>query len=233
MKVCAFGIPGVVAGRHNVKDPRLDQTHKLVEAKKKAYAQVDVVVDTEMSTSDVIVVSPSSRLEAILMDLEVVETRLGRTPPEPELSALNKVKTALESEQFASAAGLTADEFQAIASHALLSLKPVIVATAEEQADFDAFLVRVLRESGYICFLTVGGSENRAWLVKQGVTAPDAAGAIHTDIQKGFIRAEVIAFADFLAAGGETEAKRANKLRLETRQYVVQDYDLLNFRFNK
>jgi len=56
---------------------------------------------------------------------------------------------------------------------------------------------------------------------------------IHTDIQKGFIRAEIISFDDFIAAGGETEAKRAGKLRLETKSYVMQDCDLVNFRFNK
>jgi ribosome-binding ATPase YchF (GTP1/OBG family) len=90
-----------------------------------------------------------------------------------------------------------------------------------------------MAESGYICFLTVGGVENRAWLIKNGTTALDAAGAIHTDIQKGFIRAEIISYADMIAAGGETEAKRANKQRLETKTYVMQDCDLTNFRFNK
>jgi hypothetical protein len=112
-------------------------------------------------------------------------------------------------------------------------MKPVVTASAQDLADFDVFLPRVLEASGTISFLTVGGPENRAWLITKGMTAPDAAGAIHTDIQKGFIRAEVIGFADFIEAGGETQAKRANKLRLETKQYVVQDYDLLNFRFNK
>jgi len=81
--------------------------------------------------------------------------------------------------------------------------------------------------------LTVGGKENRAWSIRTGLNAWEAAGSIHSDIQKGFIRAEVISFADFLEAGGETQAKRAGKQRLETKQYIVQDYDLLNFRFNK
>ena len=74
---------------------------------------------------------------------------------------------------------------------------------------------------------------SRAWPIRKGTTAWEAAGTIHSDIQKGFIRAEIISFADFLAAGGETQAKRAGKLRLELKQYVVQDYDLVNFRFNK
>jgi ribosome-binding ATPase YchF (GTP1/OBG family) len=233
MKISLFGITDIPLGKHNVRDPRLDVVDKLVEAKKKTYVQVDVVSDAEASTADAIVVTESSRLETILMDLDVVETRLSRSPPEPELTALNKIKTCLEAERFASSANLTAEESQAVASQTLLTLKPVVVAIAEDLGKFDEFLPRVLAESGYISYLTVGGPENRAWLIKKGMTAPEAAGAIHTDIQKGFIRAEVISFADVVAAGGEKEAKHANKLRLETKQYVVQDYDLVNFRFTK
>jgi hypothetical protein len=79
----------------------------------------------------------------------------------------------------------------------------------------------------------VGGKENRAWSIRRGATAWEAAGVIHTDIQKGFIRAEIIGYEDFIAAGGETQAKRAGKQRLELKNYVMQDYDLVNFRFNK
>ena len=102
-----------------------------------------------------------------------------------------------------------------------------------ELAAPDALLVRAFAESGYISFLTVGGKENRAWPIRAGLTAWEAAGTIHTDIQHGFIRAEIISFADFVAAGGETQAKRAGKQRLELKAYVMQDYDVVNFRFNK
>ncbi|MDD3180308.1 MAG: DUF933 domain-containing protein [Opitutaceae bacterium] len=233
MKVSLFGISGIALGKHNVKDARLDQTHKLVEAKKKTYAQVDVANEEEALTADAIVVTPSGRLELILRDLEFVETRLERAPAEAEKAILGKIKTGLESEQLISSIALTPEEKQFVAVQPFLTAKPVVVANDEEIATFDEFLVRVLAESGYLCFLTVGGPENRCWLIKKGTTAPEAAGAIHTDIQKGFIRAEVIGFADFIEAGGETQAKRAGKLRLEMKQYVVQDYDLLNFRFNK
>jgi ribosome-binding ATPase YchF (GTP1/OBG family) len=233
MKVCAYGFTGLPLGKHNVKDPRLDQAHKLVEAKKRTYAQVDVVGDEEALTADVIAVTQNSRLELILKDLEFAETRLERATDPAEQAMLAKIKTGLESEQLINALGLTPEQMQTISVQPFLTAKPVVVATDAEAADFDAFLVRVLAENGFICFLTVGGTENRAWQIKQGQTAQEAAGAIHTDIQKGFIRAEVIGFADFVAAGGETQAKRANKLRLETKQYVVQDYDLLNFRFSK
>jgi len=97
----------------------------------------------------------------------------------------------------------------------------------------DALLVRALAEGGYICFLTLGGKENRAWPIRAGTTAWEAAGSVHTDMQKGFIRAEIISFADLVAEGGETQAKRAGKVRLELKSYVMQDYDVVNFRFNK
>jgi hypothetical protein len=107
------------------------------------------------------------------------------------------------------------------------------VAEDADVAAFDNFLVRVVRASGYISFITVGGSENRAWLIREGATAQEAGGAIHTDLQRGFIRAEIIGYDDFVAAGGEAPAKHANKMRVETKSYVMQDYDLANFRFRK
>ena len=186
-----------------------------------------------MLTADVIVVSPGSRLDLILQDLEFVETRLGRNPPDEERAVLEKMKACLESDRMISAAGLTTEEVKAVEAHAFVTMKPVVVAEAQDVEHFDEFLVRVIGDAGYITFLTVGGVENRQWLIKAGTTAVEAAGAIHTDIQKGFIRAEIISFADMLAAGGETEAKRANKQRLETKTYVMQDCDLTNFRFNK
>jgi Protein of unknown function (DUF933) len=233
MKICLFGLTGIPLGKHNVKDSRLDQIHKLVDAKKKTYVQVDIAGEEEVVTADAIAASDSGRLDVILRDLEFVENRLARNPEEPERIVLNKIKAALENEQLVSAAGLSPADLQAVAAHAFLSSKPVVVAGAVDQVSFDEFLVRVIAESGYISFLTVGGPENRAWLIRKGTTAQESAGAIHTDIQKGFIRAEIISFADCIAAGGETQAKHANRLRLETKQYVVQDYDLVNFRFNK
>lgn len=97
-------------------------------------------------------------------------------------------------------------------------------------------LSRLIR-AGYkllnlITFFTVGPKETRAWTVKQGAKAPESAGVIHTDFEKGFIRAETIAFADYVSLKGESGAKDAGKLRLEGKEYVVQDGDVLHFRFN-
>ncbi|MDN3525581.1 redox-regulated ATPase YchF [Halomonas sabkhae] len=97
-------------------------------------------------------------------------------------------------------------------------------------------LDRVIRAGyallGLQTYFTAGVKEVRAWTVKIGATAPEAAGAIHTDFQKGFIRAEVIAYDDYVSLGGEQGAKDAGKWRLEGKEYVLSDGDVIHFRFN-
>ncbi len=85
---------------------------------------------------------------------------------------------------------------------------------------------------GLQTYFTAGPKEVRAWTVEVGATAPQAAGVIHTDFEKGFIRAETIAFADYVACKGEHGAKEAGKMRLEGKDYVVKDGDVMHFRFN-
>jgi GTP-binding protein YchF len=85
---------------------------------------------------------------------------------------------------------------------------------------------------GLITFYTAGPKEARAWTVHKGARAPEAAGEIHTDFERGFIRAETISYDDFLACGGEAGARDAGKLRSEGKDYVVQDGDVMLFRFN-
>ena len=77
-----------------------------------------------------------------------------------------------------------------------------------------------------------GEKETRAWTIREGMTAPQAAGVIHTDFEKGFIRAETVAFEDFKAAGGYSKAKERGLLRLEGKEYVVKEGDIMLFRFN-
>jgi GTP-binding protein YchF len=110
---------------------------------------------------------------------------------------------------------------------------------AEFLADFGAKepgLNRVIRHGyallGLQTFFTAGPKEVRAWTTKVGATAPQAAGEIHTDFEKGFIRAEVISYEDFVAGNGEQGAKEAGRLRLEGKDYIVQEGDVMHFRFN-
>ena len=97
-------------------------------------------------------------------------------------------------------------------------------------------LNRLIREAyallGLRTYFTAGPKESRAWTIPAGATGPQAAGVIHTDFEKGFIRAETIAFADYVRLNGEAGARDAGKLRAEGKEYVVQDGDVMNFRFN-
>jgi GTP-binding protein YchF len=97
-------------------------------------------------------------------------------------------------------------------------------------------LDRLIREGygllGLSTYFTAGEKEVRAWTIRKGMKAPQAAGVIHTDFERGFIRAEVIAFDDYMALGGESGARAAGKLRLEGKEYVVHDGDVMHFRFN-
>jgi hypothetical protein len=233
MKLCLYGVSGIPLGKHNVRDPRLDQADRLVEAKKKTYVQIETVDEEALVDADAILVTRQSRPDLLLKDLEFVDARLTRNPTNGEHAALSRLLAALEQETTVRDAPLSAEERQAVAIHRFVTDKPVVLADEESLAESDAVLLRAYREAGYISFLTVGGKENRAWKIRRHTTAWEAASAIHSDIQRGFIRAEIIGFDDFLQAGSESQAKRNGKLRLETRQYVVQDYDLVNFRFNK
>ena len=97
-------------------------------------------------------------------------------------------------------------------------------------------LDRVIRAGytllGLQTFFTAGPKEVRAWTVRIGATAPQAAGEIHSDFERGFIRAETIAYEDFIGLKGEQGAREAGRLRLEGKEYVLSDGDIMHFRFN-
>jgi hypothetical protein len=101
-----------------------------------------------------------------------------------------------------------------------------------ETTGFDALIAASYRLLGLISYLTAGPKEVRAWTIKNGTKAPGAAGKIHTDFERGFIRAEVVNFDDLMAAGSYTAAKEKGVVRLEGKEYVVKDGDIILFRFN-
>ena len=100
-----------------------------------------------------------------------------------------------------------------------------------EEPGLERVIAACYRALDLITFLTTGEDETRAWEVRRGATAPEAAGVIHTDLQRGFIRAEVVSCDELVAAGSLTAAKAAGKLRVEGKDYVVQEGDVLNIRF--
>ncbi|MGE0737202.1 MAG: redox-regulated ATPase YchF, partial [Alphaproteobacteria bacterium] len=134
-------------------------------------------------------------------------------------------------------------EAEAVVISAAIEAEIAVMGTAEEKAEFlstlgleEPGLNRVIRAGyrllGLITYFTVGPKETRAWTIGTHTKAPQAAGAIHTDFERGFICAETIAYDDYVKYGGEQGAKDAGKMRQEGKEYVVQDGDVLLFRFN-
>jgi len=141
------------------------------------------------------------------------------------------------------AAKAKAEGTESVVITAAIEAEISVLESAEEKKEFmsslgleEPGLNKIIR-AGYrrldlLTFFTVGPKEARAWTVRRGATAPNAAGAIHTDFERGFIRAETIAYADFIACNGEAGARDAGKLRQEGKEYLVQDGDVYHFKFN-
>lgn len=136
-----------------------------------------------------------------------------------------------------------AENTQAVVIAAAIEAEVALLESEAEKKEFLAALgleepgLNKIIRAGYkrldlITFFTVGPKEARAWTVRRGALAPEAAGVIHTDFERGFIKAETIAYADYIASGGEAGAREAGKLRQEGKDYVVQDGDVFHFRFN-
>jgi GTP-binding protein YchF len=141
------------------------------------------------------------------------------------------------------AAKAKAEGTESVIITAAIEAEVSVLESMEEKKEFlsslgleEPGLNKIIR-AGYRCldlltFFTVGPKEARAWTVKRGAHAPQAAGAIHTDFERGFIRAETIAYEDFVACNGEAGARDAGKLRQEGKEYLVQDGDVYHFKFN-
>ena len=153
--------------------------------------------------------------------LIVLNLSEGQRPPEIPYTHQHSQIVALQARLEADIAQLPPDEAQVFLA---------------EYGIEEPSLNRMIRLSydllGLQSFFTVGPDEVRAWTVQRGATAPEAAGVIHTDLQKGFIRAEVAAYDDLITLGGLNEAKTHGRLRLEGKEYIVKDGDILNIRFN-
>lgn len=185
-----------------------------------------------------------ARLVERAPDEEKMFEMLGLLSSKPVLYVCNVEEASADAGNAFSARVLeraNAENAQAVVVSAKIESE-IAVLPQSEQTDYleavglaEPGLNRVIRAGyellGLVTYFTVGPKEARAWTITQGTRAPQAAGVIHTDFEKGFIRAETIAYPDYVALKGEAGAREAGKLRLEGKEYVVQDGDVLHFRF--
>ena len=146
----------------------------------------------------------------------------------PRLDALTRLAAAEGSEVVAVCAAIEAEISELEESDRAAFLSDLGLA----EPGLDRIIRAGYRLLGLLTFFTAGPKEVRAWTVRAGATAPQAAGAIHTDFERGFIRAETIAYDDYITHKGENGAREAGRLRLEGKEYVMQEGDVMHFRFN-
>ena len=162
----------------------------------------------------------------VLYVANIGEDQIGKETP--ELQALRAEAMAEHADVIALSARLEAEIRELPDDEAAVFLEDAGL----KEAALPTFIHAAYRLLNLVTFLTAGDPEVRAWTVRQGARAPEAAGVIHSDFERGFIRAETIAYDDYVAFGGEAGARDAGKLRLEGKDYVVADGDVSLFRFN-
>jgi GTP-binding protein YchF len=164
----------------------------------------------------------------VLYIANVDESQLGKEASDPAVLAVKAV---------ADAEGAPLVEISGKVESELVALAPAerdeyLRALGLAEPGLDRLVHAGYRLLGLITFFTVGPDECRAWTVRRGTRAPQAAGVIHTDFEKGFIKAEVIRYDDLVELGSEAAARDKGRLRIEGKEYVVQDGDVMHFRFN-
>lgn len=216
-------------GKRNLPDDRVDRLKDLFHSPKVTYIQIDFQDATHIRDCDGILCENKSKLDLILSDLEIVENRLAE---EQNKDLLLRCKEALEKEILLGEVPLGDEERQILLNLNLATLKPMTLVDKENLAPIPEIIRKAFADCGMICFFTANERELRAWPVKKGTTVFEASGSIHSDIQRGFIKAEVVGFEDLIKSGGLNSARSKGLLKLEDKGYVVKDGDLIQIRFN-
>jgi len=232
MKACVVNIPDFPLGKKPLVDDRLKRIQELYKAQKTTSVQVEYAGDKEIKTADAIVCLEERKLDLVIMDMEVVETRLEKPLSKEEEALLRRAQQLLEKEEFLSAADWSEEERKILAHINFVTFRPIVLIASGALDDMPALTRRVYEAAGRIVFLTGGPKEARVWEIRRGASAVDAAGAIHSDIARGFIRAEVMPFEALDKAGNVHQAKASGCLRQEIKTYVVQDGDVIDFKFS-
>jgi GTP-binding protein YchF len=214
---------------------------RLNEEKHKGGGRDKTLVEREMVLFDQLHAALSEEKPLRDIDISIEEEKLlsgyGFLTRKPVLVVLN-----LSEDQTAPVVDYPHRQSQVVSLQGELEMEIAQLPPEEAKEFLDEYgieepsLNRMIRLSydllGLQSFFTVGPDECRAWTVRRGALAPEAAGEIHTDLQKGFIRAEVVAYTDLVSLGGMVEARAKGKLRQEGKDYVVQDGDVINIKFN-
>jgi hypothetical protein len=232
MKASVYGIPDFPFGKKALPEERLEKLSELYRSQKITQVQVEYVTEKDLKLSEAIVCASERKLDLVIMDMEVLESRSQKQLEEFERALIARAQESLEKEAYLKDGHFNDDEKKWLMNNNLVTIRPVVLVTQEEVEKLPLLTRRVFDASGRICFLTGGVKESRAWELRKNATALDAAGAIHSDIARGFIRAEVMGYEDLVKVGNVNQAKSSGCLRQENKEYIVKDGDVIEFKFS-
>jgi ribosome-interacting GTPase 1 len=229
MKIAVIGLDFPL-GKKNIADERLDKLKDVFHSPKVTYVGIDFQDNTHIKDADGILCEEKSKLDLVISDLEIIENRLTLQPNE---DLLLRCKAALEKEALLNEIPVTDEDKKTLINLNLVTLKPITFVNKENLASFSEVTRQVYSNCGMVSFFTVNEKELRGWSIKKGTTIFEAAGYIHSDIQRGFIKAEVVGYEDLIKAGGLNQAKGKGSVKLEDKGYIVRDGDLIQIRFSR
>ncbi len=207
----------------------LQATHEACLFLKNALEQGKNIRDVELSDEQKTLVTEIQFLTAkpVIYVANVDENTLKKGGNE-HVEALKKIATEEQNEVVMLAANIESDLLELEEEDKKMFLAEYNI----EESGLDVLAIVAYKKLGLITFFTSGNDETRAWTIEQGTKAPQAAGKIHSDIERGFIKAEVTKFDDYVGLGGSSKCREQGKMRLEGKEYVMQDGDVVYFKFN-
>ena len=227
MKASVFGIPDFPFGKKALPDDRLNKLKDLFRSQKITQIQVEFTTEKDVKVADAIVCLQEKKLDLLILDMEILEGKADKPLADTEKALVSRALGALEKETPLCQVEFSEEEKKWLANNNLVTIKPVVLISREEMENLPPLIRRVYDQAGMISFLTGGVKESRAWEIKKNASAVDAAGAIHTDIARGFIRAEVMKYDDLARIGNVNQAKNEGCLRQEGKDYIVRDGDVI------
>jgi len=229
MKIAVVGLDFPL-GKRALADERLEKLKSIFHVQKVTEIQIEFTDDSGIQDADGILCESKSKLDLIIRDLEIIENRLAGGECDKEL--FTRCKEALEKETILNEVPFNDSHRQALCGINLVTLKPIMFVEQEKAPSIPEMMRLAHANCQAITFFTVNDKELRAWSLKKGLSVYEAAGLIHSDLQRGFIKAEITGYEDLIKAGGMNQAKGKGVVKVEGKDYLVRDGDLIQIRFN-
>ena len=230
MKIFNLGLD-IEPGKHNYKSEEFKKLVEKFSSQKVSPYSVEFI-DTEAEAADAIVFNINKRIDLILIDLEKIEKRLLKSEDEKEKELLAGVQKALEEEKLLCDIEFSAEEAEILKGLQLITYKPCLGVVSPKIDKPDELIKKVIAQAGMLLFFTTGKKEIRAWSLKKGESVLEAAGKIHSDLKRGFIKADITKICDLDSFFNMAEARAKGFVKIVDRDYIVQENDIIEIRFN-